>query len=61
MGGVLIAIYSLNINIKSRGKEQSAVAAAAYIAGERIKNEYDGTFHDRTERTDVIRTTIMLP
>jgi len=48
MGGVSIAIYSLNIKIQSRGKSESAIAAAAYIAGERIKNEYDGLTHDRT-------------
>ena len=60
-GGMLIAIYSLNINIKSRGKGQSAIAAAAYIAGERIKNEYDGLTHDRTDRKDVVFTDIMLP
>jgi|GEM_PF-74802 len=61
MGGVLIAIYSLNINIKSRGKGQSAIAAAAYIAGERFKNEYDGLFHDRTDRNDVVHREIVLP
>jgi len=61
MGDVLIAIYSLNINIKSRGKGQSAIAAAAYIAGERFKNEYDGLFHDRTDRNDVVHSEIVLP
>ena len=61
MGGVFIAIYSLNIKIQSRGKGKSAIAAAAYIAGERIKNEYDGLTHDRTDRKDVVFTEIMLP
>jgi len=61
MGGVLIAIYSLNIKIQSRGKGKSAIAAAAYIAGERFKNEYDGIIHDRTDRKDVVHSEIVLP
>jgi len=61
MGGVRIAIYSLNIKIQSRGKGKSAIAAAAYIAGERLKNEYDGMIHDRTDRKDVAHSAIMLP
>jgi len=61
MGGMRIAIYSLNINIKSRGKGQSAIASAAYIAGKRFKNEYDGITHDRTDRNDVVHGEIVLP
>jgi ATP-dependent exoDNAse (exonuclease V) alpha subunit len=60
-GGTHIAIYSLNIKIQSRGKGKSAIAAAAYIAGERFKNEYDGLTHDRSERTDVVHKEILLP
>ena len=40
-----LAIYHLSIKISSRGKGKSAVAAAAYRAGEKIKNEYDGNPH----------------
>ena len=41
-GDVHIAIYHFNVKIVSRGKGASAVAKAAYISGEKIKNEYDG-------------------
>jgi len=37
-----IAIYHCSIKIISRGKGQSAIAAAAYRAGEKITSEYDG-------------------
>jgi len=56
-----MAIYSLNIKIQSRGKGKSVIAAAAYIAGERFKNEYDGIVHDRTDRKDVVHSEIVLP
>ena len=37
-----IAIYHCSIKIVSRGKGKSAVAAAAYRAGEKLTNEWDG-------------------
>jgi len=37
-----VAIYHLSIKVVSRGKEKSAVAAAAYRAGETITTD----FHD---------------
>jgi len=40
-GVLLIAIYHLSIKIITRGKGRSAVASAAYRAGEKIKNERD--------------------
>ena len=40
---------------------KSAVAASAYRAGEKIKNEYDGIEHDYTRRGGVSHTQIMLP
>ena len=61
MGGMLIAIYSLNINIISKGKGKSAVAAAAYRAGEKITNEHDGEIHDYTKKKGIIATEIQLP
>jgi hypothetical protein len=60
-GEAYIAIYSLNINIKSRGKGKSAVGTAAYRAGECIKNEHDGIVHDRTDKKDVVYKEILLP
>ena len=44
-----------------RGKGKSAVAAAAYRAGESIKNEYDGVIHDYTRKRGVVHTEILLP
>ena len=45
----------------SRGKAQSAVAAAAYRAGEKILNEYDGRLNDYSRKKGVDFTTILLP
>jgi len=56
-----MANYHLSIQIISRGKGRSAVAAAAYRAGERIKNEYDGYTHDYTNKKDVLNKEIFLP
>ena len=55
-----IAIYHLSIKTISRGKAQSAVAAA-YRAGEKIYNEYDGRISDYTRKTGVDHTAILLP
>jgi len=51
----------LSIKIISRGKGKSAVAAAAYRSGEKIRNEYDGIEHDYTRKGGVIHTEIILP
>ena len=56
-----MAIYHLSIKIISRGKGKSAVAAAAYRAGEKIRNEYDGIEHDYTRKGGVVHTAILLP
>ena len=56
-----MAIYHLSIKIISRGKGKSAVAAAAYRAGEAITNEYDCTTHDYTRKGGVVHTEILLP
>ena len=57
-----MAIYHLSIKIVSRGKSgRSAVAAAAYRAAEKIKNEYDGITHDYTRKGGVVHTAILLP
>jgi len=56
-----MAIYHCSIKIISRGKGKSAVAAAAYRAGELIKNEYDGITHDYTRKGGVVHTEILLP
>ena len=56
-----MAIYHLSIKIISRGKGRSAVAAAAYRAGEQIHNAYDGLTHDYTRKGGVVHTEILLP
>ena len=56
-----IAIYHLSIKIISRGKGKSAVAAAAYRAGETITNEYAGITHDYTRKGGIVHTDILLP
>ena len=58
---VTIAIYHCSIKIISRGKGKSAVAAAAYRAGQTITNEYDGVTHDYTRKGGVVHTEILLP
>ena len=56
-----MAIYHCSIKIISRGKGKSAVASAAYQAGEKIVNEYDGVIHDYTRKGGVVHTEIILP
>ena len=56
-----MAIYHLSIKIISRGKGKSAVAAAAYRAGQKITNEYDSIEHDYTRKGGVVHTEILLP
>ena len=57
-----MAIYQLSIKIISRGKGGfSGVAAAAYRAAEKTKNEYDGIPHDYTRKGGVVHTEILLP
>lgn len=51
----------MSIKITSRGKGKSAVAAAAYRAGEKITNEYDGVIHDYTRKGGIAHTEILLP
>jgi len=59
--GIITAMYHLSIKIISRGKGRSAVAAAAYRAGEKMTNEYDGEIHDYTRKGGVIHTAVLLP
>ena len=54
-------IYHCSIKVISRGKGKSAVAAAAYRAGEKITNQFDGMTHDYTHKGGVVHTEILLP
>jgi MobA/MobL family len=56
-----LAIYHLNIKSISRGAGRSATAAAAYRAGERIRDERTGLLHNYSRRTDVSHKEILLP
>jgi ATP-dependent exoDNAse (exonuclease V) alpha subunit len=57
----LLAIYHFSIEIITRGIGKSAVAAAAYRAGETITNERDGLVHDYSRKGGVVHTEILLP
>lgn len=60
-GGVSMAIYYMHVSRISRGKGKSAVAAAAYRSGEKIRNEYDNHTHDFSDREDVAYSNIYVP
>ena len=53
--------FHFSVNIISRGKGKSAVASAAYISGEKIKNEWDGVTHDYTRKGKALAKNIILP
>ena len=56
-----VAIYHCSVKIISRSSGRSSVASAAYRAGEKLYNEYDGCTHDYSKRNDIVHTEIILP
>lgn len=56
-----MAIYSLHIESLGRANGSSAVSAAAYRSGERIRDERTGRTYDHTGRAGVMHTEIVLP
>ena len=56
-----MAIYHCTTKPISRSKGRSAVAAAAYRAGERIEDTRTGITHDYTKRQGVVATLALLP
>ena len=56
-----LAIYHLSMKPISRASGRSAVASAAYRAGERLENERDGLTHDYTRREGIEHAEIVLP
>ena len=56
-----MAIYFLNLRTFGRSNGSSAVSAAAYRAGERIRDERTGRTYDHSDRHDVLHKEIMLP
>jgi ATP-dependent exoDNAse (exonuclease V) alpha subunit len=56
-----MAIYFLNMKTFGRAGGSSAASAAAYRAGERIRDERTGKTYDHSERQDVMHKEIVLP
>ena len=56
-----MALFHLNVTQIKRSKGQSAIAAAAYRAGEKLHSEYYGETSDYTNKHGVICSEILLP
>jgi hypothetical protein len=56
-----MALYMLEVSPISRAKGGCATAAAAYRAGERIRDERTRMMHDFAYREDVVHKEILLP
>ncbi|MFB2828953.1 MobQ family relaxase [Aeromonas jandaei] len=56
-----IAIYHCSVKTFSRRNGQSATAAAAYRAGEKLLDEQTGELHDYRKKGGVISATLILP
>jgi Ti-type conjugative transfer relaxase TraA len=56
-----LAIYRLRASVISRSRGQSAIACAAYRAGEKLYDERLGTEYDYTRKQDIAHTEILLP
>ena len=56
-----MAVYFLNLKTFGRSGGSSAVSAAAYRAGERIRDDRAGRTYDHSERQDVMHKEIVLP
>ena len=59
--GAAVAIYHLSMKPLCRTQGRSAVAAAAYRAGEVMTNTRDGVVHDYTGRRGIDHAEIVLP
>lgn len=56
-----MALYHFHVDQVKRSEGCSAVASAAYRAGEKLHNLWDGETHDYTKKGGVVFTEIMLP
>ena len=56
-----MAIYHLSASIVSRNKGMSAVAKSSYNSCDKIKNEYDGTIHNYSNKPYHTYHEILLP
>ena len=56
-----MAIYHFQISSIGRSAGRRATAAAAYRAGERVRDERSGRLYNHSQRRDVLHTEILLP
>lgn len=56
-----MAIYHCSVDVISRSKGHSSTAAAAYRAGDKIKDERTGELHDYTRKQNCAANGIVLP
>ena len=56
-----MALFHLSVTQTKRSAGQSAIASAAYRAGERLYSEYYGEYSDYTLKGGVICSDILLP
>jgi hypothetical protein len=56
-----MAVYKIDVKIFSRGKGGCVTRAAAYRAGERIRDERTGAIHNFNYRDDVVHKEILIP
>ena len=56
-----MAIFHLDIKPVGRGSGRTSTAAAAYRAGERIRDERTGAVYNHSKRDDVLHKEILLP
>ena len=56
-----MALYHFHVTQIRRSEGRTAVASAAYRAGEKLHNLWDGETHDYTKKGGVILAEIMLP
>jgi len=56
-----MAVYFLNLKTFGRSGGSSAVSAAAYRSGERIRDERTGRTYDHTDRQDILHKEILVP
>ena len=56
-----MALFHLSVTQTKRSTGQSAIASAAYRAGERLYSEYYGEYSDYTRKGGVICSDILLP
>lgn len=54
-------LYHFSVQVIGRSRGQSAVAAAAYRAGERLLDQRTGDVHDYSRRRGVVYSEVLLP